>query len=143
MAERLILTALENAFQSLEDTMGILSDREWFERQDAVVQETLIAGAIQKFEFVYELGLKMLRRQLAAEAVNPDEVQSADFRDLLRMGLQSGLIVEMENWLFYRKMRNITSHTYDKNKAAEVYAGIAGFLADSRLLLQGLQARNR
>ncbi|STZ77045.1 nucleotidyltransferase substrate binding protein, HI0074 family [Bergeriella denitrificans] len=143
MAEHLVLTALEKAFQSLEDTVTALSDRAWFEQQDAVVQETLVAGAIQKFEFVYELGLKMLRRQLAAEAVSPDEVQSADFRDLLRLGLQSGLIDNMDDWVFYRKMRNITSHTYDKDKAAEVYAAIGGFLSSSRVLLRGLQERNR
>ncbi|MCP1660480.1 HI0074 family nucleotidyltransferase substrate-binding subunit [Neisseria perflava] len=142
MAERLILTAFEDAFQSLADTAALLADEQWMGSQAEIVRETLIAGAIQKFEFVYELGLKMLRRQLAAEAVNPDEVQGADFRDLLRLGLQSSLIDNMDDWLFYRKLRNITSHTYDKSKALEVYAAIGAFLDSSRLLLQGLQKRN-
>lgn len=46
-------------------------------------------------------------------------------------------------WLDYRKMRNITSHTYDENKAHQVYNGIADFLDSSRFLLNQLQIRNK
>lgn len=62
--EQLDITALENAFNSLEKTIVSLENQAWFNRQEAIIQDTLIAGAIQKFEFVYELSIKMLKRQL-------------------------------------------------------------------------------
>lgn len=49
----------------------------------------------------------------------------------------------MEDWLDYRKMRNITSHTYDESKAQQVYNGISDFLESSRFLLKQLQQRNQ
>ena len=49
----------------------------------------------------------------------------------------------MEDWLDYRKMRNITSHTYDESKARQVYNGIFDFLESSRFLLKQLQQRNQ
>ncbi|WP_416191538.1 nucleotidyltransferase family protein [Neisseria sp. CCUG12390] len=36
-----MLTALEQAFRSLEDTMAVLADKAWFERQDEVMREIL------------------------------------------------------------------------------------------------------
>lgn len=142
MSEQLNIIALENAFKSLEETIQSLENQTWFQAQTPIIQDTLIAGAIQKFEFVYELDIKMLKRQLKKIASNDLDVDSAEFRDVLRLGAQVGLIERFEDWLDYRKMRNITSHTYDETKAQQVYNGIAGFLESSRFLLKELQKRN-
>ena len=64
MTEILDTTALEKAVASLEETLKSLENYEWFNIQQPIIQDTLIAGAIQKFEFVYELDIKMLKRQL-------------------------------------------------------------------------------
>ena len=109
--------ALEKAFTSLVETLRSLENQEWFNAQQPIIQDTLIAGAIQKFEFVYELDIKMLKRQLKRIASNDLDIDSADFRDVIRLSLQYGLIEQMEDWLDYRKMRNITSYTYDESKA--------------------------
>ena len=97
---------------------------------------------VQNFEFVYELGFKMIKRQIEAEAANPAEVDEYGFRDMLRVAAEKGLIADLEAWFAYRKMRGTTLHTYDHEKANQVYRGILTFLDDARALLAGLEARN-
>lgn len=134
--------SLRSTLQSLENSLGVVSVTEWFSQQSDKVQHTLVAGVIQNFEIVYELGFKMLRRQIEVEAASPDEVDTFNFRDVLRAGAEKGLIADVEAWLRYRQMRNITAHTYDYDKARQVYEGTLLFLADARTLLAALEARN-
>lgn len=143
MSEQLSTRVLEDAFQSLEQTITQLSDTNWFNQQLPIVQDTLIAGAIQKFEFVYELSLKMIKRQLQQEAISIEDLQAYSFKDILRDALQSGLIDDMAKWVTFRDMRNITSHTYDQTKAMAVYSQIAEFLQYSRFLVSQLRVRNQ
>lgn len=75
------LTALRSAITSLDDGLAVVSDAAWFNGQDAKVRNTLVAGVIQNFEFVYEISMKMLRRQLELEADSPVDVDQASFRD--------------------------------------------------------------
>lgn len=140
--ERLDLSALENVFTSLALTIAKLADKQWFTQQDAIVQDTLIAGAIQKFEFVYELSIKMMKRQLKLLAAVPEEIDSSDFRDILRLSARAGLIDAVEDWLLYRKMRNVTSHTYDQDKAQQIYQQISDFLQSAQFLLNQLKQHN-
>ena len=136
------LTALRQAITSLHDGLTVVSDAAWFDQQDAKVRQTLMAGVIQNFEFVYELGVKMLRRQLEAESDTPAEIDQTSFRDLLRMAAERGLIDDVEAWFGYRQMRNITAHTYDQTKAMMVYQGLASFLAHAKALLARLESRH-
>lgn len=140
--ERLDLSALENVFTSLALTIAKLADKQWFTQQDAIVQDTLIAGAIQKFEFVYELSIKMMKRRLKLLAAVPEEIDSSDFRDILRLSARAGLIDAVEDWLLYRKMRNVTSHTYDQDKAQQIYQQISDFLQSAQFLLNQLKQHN-
>lgn len=140
--EKLDISALQDAFFSLEKTIAKLENQTWFQQQEEIVQDTLIAGSIQKFEFVYELATKMLKRQLKAIESSDSDIDNADFRDILRMAAQYGLITSPEAWFDYRKMRNITSHTYDQSKAMQVYNGIADFLESVAFLVAQLHKRN-
>lgn len=142
MTRKLDLSALQNALASLEDGLEVVSDSHWFSQQSSKVQNTLMAGVIQNFEFVYEISVKMLRRQIEAESASPEEVDAASFRDLLRTAGEKGLINNVETWFKYRQMRNITAHTYDHEKAQIVYQGTLAFIEDARALLQILEARN-
>ena len=139
---KLDLEPLRRALASLEDGLEVVSDAQWFNQQSDKVQNTLIAGVIQNFEFVYEIGFKMLRRQIEAEAASPTEVDESNFRDVLRVAAEKGLIADVEAWFRYRKMRNITAHTYDHEKAQRVYEGTLVFIDDARALLANLEARN-
>ncbi|MCC8556216.1 nucleotidyltransferase substrate binding protein [Xanthomonas hortorum] len=142
MNEKLDLTALRNAVSSLEDSLGVVSDSAWFDQQSKQVKNTLVAGVIQNFEFVYEIGIKMIKRQIEAESASPEEVDETNFREVLRVAAEKGLIADVEAWFKYRQMRNITAHTYDHEKAKKVYQGTLDFIVDARDLLQKLEARN-
>ena len=143
MAEaRLDLSSLREALRSLADGLEVVSDSEWFSQQSSKVQNTLIGGVIQSFEFVYEIGVKMIRRQIEAESASPEEVDETNFREVLRVAAEKGLVADVEAWFRYRKMRNITAHTYDHEKAQQVYRNTLDFIGDARALLQKLEARN-
>jgi nucleotidyltransferase substrate binding protein (TIGR01987 family) len=140
--EKLDLSALRKAIISLQESIHVVSHKDWFCVQSASVQNTLLAGVIQNFEFVYELSIKMIRRQLELEAASPEEIDQSDFRGVLRYAGERGLIEEVESWFNYRKMRNMTSHTYDHEKAQQVYNGTVLFIEDAKALLKKLEARN-
>ncbi|MGH8577561.1 MAG: nucleotidyltransferase substrate binding protein, partial [Gammaproteobacteria bacterium] len=78
------LTPLADAIASFEEGLAVVSNDNWFNSQTEAVRNTLIAGVIQNFEFVYELGIKMIRRRIELDAATPAEADFADFRDLLR-----------------------------------------------------------
>ena len=136
------LSALRGAVSSLEDGLEVVSDSAWFNLQSSKVQNTLIAGVIQNFEFVYEISFKMIKRQIEEESASPNEVDESNFREVLRVAAEKGLLADVEAWFKYRKMRNITAHTYDHEKAQQVYQDTLIFINDARALLIALEARN-
>lgn len=139
---QLDLSALQEAVASLTDGLEVVSDPLWFNAQSEKVRNTLMAGVIKNFEFVYEISVKMLKRQIELESASPTEVDESNFREVLRAAGEKGLIADVEAWFKYRKMRNITAHTYDHDKAQQVYVDTLTFIADARALLQALEARN-
>jgi len=90
-------------------------------------------GAIQRFEYPYELAMKFIKRVL--EVIFADAVDPLAYRDLLRTAAERGLIADVEQWFLYRDARNKTSHTYDGKVAAEVFRVIPSFLPDAKALL--------
>ena len=86
------------------------------------------AGAIQAFEFTYELSVRMIKRYLEQVSANPAEVDGLDFRTLIRRAREQGLLhSELDVWMGYRANRGITSHTYNENSAERVFQGIPEF----------------
>jgi len=133
------LTPLRLSLSSLEDGLDVVRDLAWFQQQSDKVRHTLIAGVIQNFEFVYDISTKMMRRRLEMDALNPSEVDFANFRDVLRIAAEKGLIDNVQDWFGYRQMRNITTHTYDHQKAQQVFQGTQAFMMDARRLLARLE----
>lgn len=133
------LSSLRKVLASMSDALDVVRDDAWFNQQNDKVRHTLIAGVIQNFEFVYEISTKMLRRRLEMDALNPSEVDFANFRDVLRIAAEKGLITNVPDWFGYRQMRNITAHTYDHQKAQQVYEGTQTFMMDAWRLLAWLE----
>jgi nucleotidyltransferase substrate binding protein (TIGR01987 family) len=106
------------------------------------VRNTLLAGVIQTFEFVYEISVKMVKRRVELDALVPGEIDGLGFRDLLRVAAESGLVGDASAWFQYRQMRDITAHTYDHEKAEQVRQGLSGFLIDADALLVRPEALN-
>jgi nucleotidyltransferase substrate binding protein (TIGR01987 family) len=99
-------------------------------------------GLIQRFEFTYELSHRMLRRYLRQVSASPDLVDQMSFQELIRAGNEQGLLrADWRDWRRFRDMRARTSHAYDAAIAAEVTAGIPGFLHEAMALRDALQAR--
>ena len=142
MILKLDLSALKSALLSLEAAIGIVNDTNWFCEQSEALRNTLTAGVIQNFEFVYEISFKMIKRQLELEAATPSNIDQCGFRDLLRMAAEKGMIDDADAWFRYREMRNNTSHTYDHVKANAVCADIHAFLEDARKLYAALERGN-
>jgi nucleotidyltransferase substrate binding protein (TIGR01987 family) len=111
-------------------------------RTEAAMDDELLRdGAIQRFEYSYELAWKSMRRVLEAEAAYPEEVDALPFRDVIRLGAEKGIIENPEDWFSFREERNISSHTYDEAKAAAVYAMARRFAPAARILLARLEVR--
>ena len=142
MGEMLDLSALRDAITSLCNASNIVNDSVWFGQQSEIVQDTLIAGVIKNFEFTYEVSVKMIRRQIEFESASPTEADQSNFREIIRVSAEKGIIADVSAWFHYREMRNITSHTYDHAKAKQVYREILTFTNDVQSLLTRLEARN-
>ena len=98
-------------------------------------------ASIQRFEFTYELSHKMLKRFLEATSPTPGEIDKLSFQDLIRTGSERGILLNgWPRWRDYRHARSITSHTYDEQKAHEVFAIIPAFLDEARHLCERLTA---
>lgn len=135
------LSPLRQALTSLEDSLHVVADEAWLQNQSAAVRNTLFAGVVKHFALVYELGMKMLRRQIEAESATPGETDQFGFLDLLRVGAEKGLIGDVEAWCRYRQMRGTTSPNDSMAQARQVHEGVRPFLTDARALLSALEQR--
>ncbi len=133
-------SSLARALESLRSALEVLGTPA-FQAAEQKWQDLLTAGAVQNFEFGYELGWKMLKRQLERELPSADQVDGLNFRDLVRMGHERGLIDEPPQWFRFRELRNVVSHTYDRRKAAQVVEGAADLMTALERLLQSLLRR--
>lgn len=101
-------------------------------------------AGIQRFEYTYELSYKMLRRYLEMTESTKSIIDDLSFPSLIRLGFERGLLAsEWVVWKGFREARNITTHTYDENKAQDVFEEIPAFLNEVRFLLNELQLRQR
>ena len=138
---KLDLSPLDNAVAQLGESLELYDSD--IVRQYPVIRNQMRAGAIQAFEFTYELSVRMIKRYLEQVSANPAEVDLLDFRNLLRMAGSQGLLrSELDAWMRYRASRGITSHTYNDERAEQVFQGIPEFLEDARHLLNQLQDKN-
>ena len=97
-------------------------------------------GLIQRFEFIYELSHKMLRRRYLTQiAASPDDITAMPFADL--GNAQRLLRGDWPVWCRFREMRSRTSHTYDVRIASEVVTALPEFLAEAEYLLTQLQGQ--
>ncbi len=73
------------------------------------------AGAIQAFEYSFELSWKTLKRILDYQGV---ETRSP--RETIRQAALNKLIVSPEAWFVFLEKRNISSHSYKEENAESV-----------------------
>jgi nucleotidyltransferase substrate binding protein (TIGR01987 family) len=107
------------------------------------LREQFRSASIQSFEYTYELCIKMIRRQLERIAANPAGLREMEFMDLVRTAYEAGIVENPVSFKLYREMRNITSHTYDGDKAEEIISVTGPFLKEVRFVLDQIKTRNK
>lgn len=135
------LGSLKAAVQALAEAVEITQSPSFAGLPEAW-RNTLIAGVVQSFEFTFELAWKSLKRELERELPSPTELDSMNFRDLIRVGHERGLLADVQAWFEFRELRNITAHTYSRAKALRVAAGAPALLEQVRTMLAELERRN-
>lgn len=138
---KLDLKPLEDAVIQLEDALDIYhSDLALI---DPRLKRHLRAAVIQAFEFTYELSFGMIRRYLELASANPAEIDQLVFNDIVREAYKQALLrSELPAWRNFRRNRGTTSHTYNEEKAQEVFESVPDFLQEARYLLNRLHERN-
>ena len=131
------LSSLKKACEALDLALKVYDKSTLLE--DSPEKILLRDGVIQRFEFTYELSWKMLKRYL--DEYSLEKADSLNNRELFRIGWEQRLIADPEKWFHYLKMRNQTSHVYDKDKAEEVFAATRDFFQDAQYLLQRLSEK--
>jgi nucleotidyltransferase substrate binding protein (TIGR01987 family) len=134
------VSSLEKAIAQTKEALDFCNSE--LARNDARLALHLRAAAIQAFEFTYELSLKSLKRYLEETEGNPSAPEAMTFNELIRRGYALGLLKsEIVDWKEFRKDRGTTSHTYDENKARNVFETIPAFIIEAAFLLQQINTR--
>ncbi|GBU24929.1 hypothetical protein R83H12_01565 [Fibrobacteria bacterium R8-3-H12] len=134
--QTLDLTDYANAVASLEKSIN-----SYLAEKDGEYKDVLRDSSIQRFEYVFEFSHKILRRYLSWHVPMPQvKISEISFVELVRIANEHGLFTEpCEIWNKYRKMRNITSHTYNEGAAEQVLEIIPAFLEEIKRFLAKMQ----
>jgi len=92
------------------------------------------AGAIQSYEYTYELSWKYMKKILAKRGM-----EAGSPRQVIRKAHEEGLISNIENWFTFIEMRNLTTHTYNEDNMHKVLASFDLFSAEVDALIAELQ----
>ncbi len=104
------ITSLVKAFQTFKQGFALVKTE--LERD----------GAIQRFEFTFELSWKTMKRILSFKGI---EVNSP--RDVFREAAKQKLIDDPVIWFDFLNKRNLTVHTYNQDCADEIFRSLSAF----------------
>jgi nucleotidyltransferase substrate binding protein (TIGR01987 family) len=131
---KLDLSSFEKALASLKEAL--------IELQKDTTNSFVKDSVIQRFEYTYELSHKMLKRFLAAAEFSSQEIDGMVFGEIIRTANEKGLLLnDLTKWNEYRKMRNITSHSYDVSKADAVISIVPDFASEADFLLKKMMEK--
>lgn len=129
IAKKLILTSLAKAVASLEEVLSL--------EKNVIVRD----ATIQRFEYTYELCWKMMKSHLEMDE-GRENVDALHRKDLFRLAAEKGLIGDAASWFDFHQARNETSHTYEEERAEQVFAVARRFAPAARALLTELERRH-
>jgi nucleotidyltransferase substrate binding protein (TIGR01987 family) len=136
------ISALEKAIEQLTESLEYFNSE--LAQNDRKLAKQFRASSIQAFEYTYELSHKMLKRYLEATEPNPAFIDEMSFQELIRTGAERGLLMNSwDVWKKYRQARGATSHTYNEQKAEEVFNDIPMFLKEAQFLCRKINERQK
>lgn len=118
------LSLLKNALKNLQEALNPKNDLE----RD---------GAIQRFEYTFELSWKTLARLLESDKPLIDN----SVKGILREGGKQQIIENVEAWFKFQEARNKTSHIYEQKVAKEVFDIAKTFPPFCESLLKNIEKR--
>ena len=92
------------------------------------------AGAVQAFEFCYELSWKMMKRFLASRGQ-----ETGSPKDTFRKAAIEKLIEDPEVWFDFQKKRNLTTHTYEQENLEAIVVSFDQFSHELSALINNLK----
>jgi len=87
--------------------------REAMEIDPAALSQLEKEGIIQRFEYTFELGWKVLKDRMQADGLTLDQISP---KAVVRQAYAAGYIDDAETWLDMIGDRNLMSYTYDFTK---------------------------
>lgn len=112
----------------------------WAEYNKDKTNDFVRDSVIQRFEYTYAIAVKLIQKYLEITHPNPDEVDKLTFNDLIRTANEKGILYgNLADWALYRQRRNITSHTYNLEKANMVLEIIEQFSNEIAFLLEKIK----
>ena len=116
--------SLETPLQKLNNTLNRLEEilEQPLEEHDFILDAT-----IQRFEFCIELTWKSLKHLLHSHGIEKHSP-----RELLQEAYAAGWLSNEKIWLQMMKDRNLTSHTYEHDRALEIYHHIQEYYPEMR-----------
>lgn len=132
------LTSLEKAVAQFTDALDTYHDETT--QKSPKYKKHMRSAVIQSFEFTYELTLKMIKRHLEMVLFDPGAATFMNFKDIIREACKRNLVrSDVSVWEQYRENRAITSHTYDEEKAQDVFEAASEFLHEAKYVLSSIQ----
>lgn len=138
---RLDLSSLEKAIESLSAVFAEMQDQKFMAGLNSVQRNGFKAGVIQNFEFTYELCWKFMQRWLSLN-LGKEYVAGVSRQELFRFAAEHRLIQDINLWMDYHRVRNLTAHTYDEEVAEEILQTVEPFLNSAKHLLVALRKHN-
>lgn len=135
------LESLSKAVYTYKEILKKTEEADFFSDLDEITKEALKAGVIQYFELTYELSWKFIKRWLENN-IGRAYTDGISRKNLFIMAAENKLIENVKPWLIYHRARNLTSHTYNKKIADEVYEIAKDFIIDAEKLLVILEFKN-
>ena len=69
-----------------------------------------------------------------------EDLNTLTFNQLIRQANEMGILLNnLEQWIIYRQKRNITSHTYNIEKAKEVISVVNKFIEEVEFLINKIK----
>jgi nucleotidyltransferase substrate binding protein (TIGR01987 family) len=123
--------------QGIDVSNLLKASKKFHEFSSHLENEQYKAGAVQAFEYTYEVAWKTMKRLLETQGKNPYTP-----REIFREAAASGLISDPKIWFEFIKMRNLTVHTYDEKNIERIILAFDAFSASLHDLLKNIEKLN-
>lgn len=134
------LTPLQDALASLTESLQLIEEHKG--KVSEPMRRLMERGLIQAFEYNYGLAIFFMTRYLQQYAAMPDKHDLSVFEELIRVADEQQLVLSpIAGWKAYRHARNLTSHTYNRDKAEAVAKIAPDFEREGVHLLQKLREK--